>query len=96
MYLADDVGRQVKQGKGVSFVPGVQHTEEMGNVVCAVRYALEEKILPSKSNNYNIGIITSPSFLRTVKYYAVYVCVTLGLSAALLTLDRAAPFCYAV
>lgn len=45
MYLADDVGGQVKQGKGVSFVPRVQHTKEMGNIVSAVPHTREVKIL---------------------------------------------------
>lgn len=34
LYLADDVSRQVKKAEGVSFVPRVQHTQEMGDVIC--------------------------------------------------------------
>lgn len=45
LYLADDVGRQVKQAKGVPFVPRVQHTEEVGNVISTVPCALEVKTL---------------------------------------------------
>lgn len=34
LYLADDVSGQVKEAEGVSFVPRVQHSQEMGDVVC--------------------------------------------------------------
>lgn len=59
LYLADDVGRQVKQAKGVSFVPRVQHTKEMGNVVSTVPCAHEVKILLEQKQQLqpNSGIL---------------------------------------
>ena len=59
LYLTDDVGRQVKQAEGVSFVPRVQHAEEMGNVVSAVTWAWEGKILQERKQQLqpNTGIL---------------------------------------
>lgn len=45
LYLADNVGGQVKQAKGVSFVPRVQHTKEMGDVISTVPCVREVKTL---------------------------------------------------
>lgn len=45
LYLADNVGRQVKQAKGVSFVPRIQHTKEMGDVISTVPIVGDLKIL---------------------------------------------------
>lgn len=36
LYLADNVGGQVKQAEGISFVPRVQHTKEVGNIISTV------------------------------------------------------------
>lgn len=33
LYLADNVSGQVQKAEGVSFVPGVQHPQEMGDVI---------------------------------------------------------------
>ena len=34
VYLADNVRWQVQKAEGVSFVPRVQHTQEMADVIC--------------------------------------------------------------
>lgn len=36
LYLADHVGRQLEQAECVSFIPRVQHTQKVGDVVSAV------------------------------------------------------------
>lgn len=46
LYLADNVGRQFEQAEGVSFVPRVQHAEEMGDVISTI--PCEGKNLPEQ------------------------------------------------
>lgn len=45
LYLADNVSRQVKKAEGVSFVPRVQHTQEMGDVICTFPSTCQLKVL---------------------------------------------------
>lgn len=45
LYLADDIGGQVEQAQSVSFVPRVQHTKQMSDVVSTVPCLHEVKIL---------------------------------------------------